>query len=153
MNRIKLIVAWGVLLFLMLSLLLTFLCFSYADNLEPTKDMKETKQNAPELIIHEEDLTYDSYKDSLKFLKEALDRWEKGEKYDPDLDYNYIGIPNRLLRLEGYGLKAQRDIVRLELKNAKLNGATKAMVASLESKLKEAEKRLKDFLEHNIWVD
>ncbi len=137
------------IIMLILALFLVTPLFSYADNLELIKKIGDV---APELIIHEEDLTYDSYKDSLKFLKEALDRWEKGEKYDP-LDYNYIGIPNRLLRLEGYGLKAQRDIVRIGLENARLNGVAKEKIATLESKLKEAEKQLKYFLEHNIWVD
>ena len=150
MNKKQLIVTWGVLLFLMLSLLLTFPSFSYAGNLEPTKKIGDA---APEFVIHEKDLTYEEYKGSLKFLQEALNRWEKGEKYDPDLDYNYIGIPNSLLHLEGYGFKAQRDIIRFELKNAKLSGATKEEIKKLESNLKETEKRLKYFLKHNIWVD
>ena len=63
MNKKQLIAVWGGLLFLMLSLLLTFPYFSYAGNLEPTKKIGDA---APELIIHEEDLTYGEYKDSLK---------------------------------------------------------------------------------------
>lgn len=151
MNKKQLIVAWVVLPFLILSLLL--ICpFSYAGNLS-TEDMNYVRQKAPDMIIHEEDLTYDRYKDSLKFLTEALDKYYKRKSKELGWEAENIGVPNCLLTVEGYGLKAQRDIARLELKNAKLSGATKEKIAILESKLKEAEKRLKYFLEHNIWVD
>ena len=147
MSKKQLIVGWGVLPFLALSLLLSY-PFSYAGDLS-AEGIKVIREGVPECIY----LTYDEYKDSLKFVKEALDRWEKGEKYDPDLDYNYIGLPNSLSFLEGYGLKAQRDIARLELENAKLKRESKVRIANLESKLIEAEKQFKYFSEHNNWVD
>lgn len=150
MNKKQLIVAWGILLFLMLSLLLTFPYFSYAGNLEPTKKIGNV---APELIIHEKDLTYDEYEDSLKSLEETLDKYRDKKSDEVGWETENIGVPNWLLITEGYGLKREKDIIRLELENAKLSGATKEKIVNLESKLKEAEKRLKDFLTSNIWVD
>ncbi len=148
-KQLKVATVMKALPFLILPLLLTSL-FSYADNLEQTKKIEDV---APELIIHEKDLTYDSYRDSLKSLTEALNEYQKGKGNELGWEVENIGIPNRLLRIEGYGLKTQRDIIRLELENAKLKGAAKGEIADLESKLKEAKKRLKYFLEHNIWAD
>ncbi|MBF0384706.1 MAG: hypothetical protein HQL27_02430 [Candidatus Omnitrophica bacterium] len=138
------------LIFSSLCFLITFFC--YAGN-STKKDVKETGLKAPEFIIQEQDLTYDSFKDALKFLRDAVERLDKGEKYDPNSEENYIGIPNSLLRLEGYGLKLQRDNIKLELKNAKLIGSPKEKMGNLESKLKESEKQLQYFLEHNLWND
>jgi len=153
MNKKQVIVGWGALPFLVSSLLLTLLSFSYADNLEPTKNIEEIKQKAPELVIHEKDLIYATYKDSLKSLTETLNKYQKGKGNELGWEIENIGISNSLLTIEGYGLKTQRDIIRFELENAKLKGAAKGKIADLESKLKEAERRLKYFLEHNIWVD
>lgn len=114
---------------------------------------KEVREDAPELTINEEDLTYDRYKDSLKFLTEVLDKYNKRKGKDLGWEVESLGVPNYLSIVKGYGLKAQRDIARLELKNAKLNGVTKEKIAILEGKLKETEKRLQYFFEHNAWVD
>jgi hypothetical protein len=125
---------------------------NYADDLS-TEEMNYVRQRAPEMIIHEEDLTYDRYKDSLKSLMHALDKYNQRKSKELGWEVENIGIPNCLLVVEGYGLKAQRDIAMLELKNAKLNRATKEEINKLESQLKEAENMLKYYLEHNIWVD
>jgi len=151
MNK-KQLVAWGALPLLVLILPLAIPFSTYAGNLS-TKDMDYVRQKAPDMIIHEEDLTYDRYKDSLKFLTEALDKYSKRKSKELGWESENIGVPNCLSIIKGYGLKTQRDLARLELKNARLNGATKATVATLEVKLKESEKRLKYFLEHNAWVD
>ena len=153
MNKKQLIVAWEALPFLVSLLLLISPYFSYAGNLEPTENIEEVRQKAPELIIHEEDLTYDEYKDSLKSLEETLNKYKEGKGNELGWEIENIGISNWLLTIEGYGFKRERDIIRLELENAKLRGATKGEIADLKSKLKEAEKRLKDFLTSNIWVD
>ena len=149
MNKKQLIVALGVLPFLV-SLLLLIPFFIYAGNIEPTKKIGDV---APELIIHEEDLTYDEYENSLKSLEETLDKYYNRKSKELGWEIENIGVPNRLLTIEGYGFKRERDLIRLELENAKLRGATKGEIADLKSKLKEAEKRLKDFLTSNIWVD
>jgi len=136
MNKKQLTVAWTVLMLLAGSAV-----------------AEQSKNAAQELQLKEEDFTYNDYKDSLKLIRDIIDRYEKGGKYDPKSELSYIGIPNSLLRLEGYGLIAQRNIALLKLENAKLKDVTRGEIFDLESKLKEAEKQLQNFLKHNIWVD
>ena len=139
----------------MIGLILLLPCIpflSYAGNLSSENNIEEIKQKAPEFILHEEDFTYENYKDRIGFIKTILDEYEKGKKYDPYWDRNYIGIPNSLLQLEGYGLFTQRDIIRLKLENAKLKG-TEGEIADLEKTLDEAERQIEVFLSENIWVD
>jgi len=130
---------------------LTFLfitSFIYAEQSSSTP-----KDVAPELQLKEEDFTYDDYKDSLGLIKSVLDDYEKGKKYDPNLERSYIGIPNSLLRLEGYSLLSQRDILRLKVENAKLRQASKEEINKLEEELQDIEKQIGVFLKENIWVD
>jgi len=147
MNKNQLIVTWVIVL------LLLIFRFGYADSVDPAGGKRAIKQQASELIINEEDLTYDQYKASLKLLTEVLGKYYKRKNKEIGWETENIGAHNSLLIIEGYGLKVQRDIARLELKKAKLNGVDKATVVSLEVKLKEAEKQLKYFLKHNTWVD
>ena len=154
MNKKQLIAAWVALPLLALSLFLSLPCFSYAGNLvSEDEGVREARQKAPELIIHEEDLTYDKYKDSLKLLTEALDKYRNRKSKETGWEVENIGVHNWLLTVEGYGFKAQRDIAKLELKNAKFDGAPKEKMANLEAKLKEADKKLKYFLGHHLWAD
>lgn len=121
---------------------------TYAE--EPDSVNKDT---APEFILKEEDFTYNCYKDSLGFIRSILDEYEKGKRYDPNWDRNYIGIPNNLLRLEGYGLFTQRDIIRLKLENIRLKRVNKEDIVSLEKALSETEKQIETFVKKNNWVD
>lgn len=136
-----------------LIVLLILISFFVVPPIYPKQPNSTIKDIAPELILKEEDFTYENYKDRLEFIKTILDEYEKGRKYDPYLDRNYIGIPNSLLRLEGYGLFTQKDIIRLRLENAKLKGANKEDIVSLEKALKDIEKQIDIFLRENIWVD
>lgn len=119
--------------------------FIYAE--QPDSDI------APELKLKEEDFTYVTYKDSLEFIKRILNEYRDGKKYDPNSEINYIGIPNNILHLEGYGLIVQRDLMLLKLENAKLKGADKKEISDLEKTLRDIEKRIETFLKENIWVD
>ena len=112
------------------------------------------KDTAPELILKEEDFTYDEYKGSLDFIKNTLDKYYNN-KIDKKRDWETenLGIPNSLLRLQGFGLFTQRDIIRLKLENAKLKGVKKEDITNLEKALKDIEKQIEDFLSKNIWYD
>ena len=123
---------------------------------------------APELILKEEDFTYEEYKSALKGLNNFLDECYKQEQgdnfwkiYDDKtksvkltIDWLIlnIGIPNNLLRLEGYGLITQREIILLKLENAKLKD-NKEEIANLEKALAEIQKKIEIFLSENMWVD
>jgi len=133
--------------------LLILIPFFITPFIYPEQPNSTIKDIAPELLLKEEDFTYENYKDRLEFIKTILDEYEKGGKYDPHWDRNYIGIPNSLLRLEGYGLFTQRDIIRLKLENAKLKGAEREEISNLEKSLRDIEKQIEAFLKENIWVD
>lgn len=135
-------------LILFLILLLVAIPAIYAE--QPKSVVKEA---APELKVKEADFSYANYNDSVKFIKGVITEYENGKKYDPDLDLNYIGIPNNLLIVEGYGLFAQKEVIRLKLENAKLKGTDKESVKGLESQSKDAENQIKKFLSENTWVD
>lgn len=105
---------------------------------------------APELVLKEEDFTYEEYQESLKRIDDVLEQYYKGK--DPGWEIENIGIPNRLLRLQGYGLFTQKEIINLKLENAKLHGKVED-VAILEKSLKEIESQIEVFLSENIWVD
>jgi glutaredoxin-related protein len=155
MSKPQLVFAWALLCW----------CFNavsaYPDKDKPIKyELVNDKQLnsaareiAPELMLKESDFTYNSYKDSLKRIKDILDEYEQGKKYNPYSEMNYIGIPNSLLQLEGYGLITQRDLLRLKLENAKLIRAEQEEARKLEKALEEAEKQISVFLGENIWVD
>ena len=100
------------------------------------------EQTAPELILKGEDFTYDNYKNSINIITSILGDYEKGVKYDPDLDRNYIGIPNCLLTLEGYGLFTQRDIIRLRLENEKFKNKDRKVMNELEQRFQKIEEHL-----------
>jgi hypothetical protein len=104
-------------------------------------------------MLKEQDFAYKEYKDSLKLIGNAITNYQAGKAYDQGLEVSYIGIPNSLLRLEGYGLFAQRDILRLKLENARLKGDRKENLANLEKELKDIESRIAIFLKDNMWVD
>lgn len=133
--------------------LLILISFFVAPSIYPEQSNSTIKDIAPELILKEEDFTYENYKDRIGFIKTILDEYEKGGKYDPYWDRNYIGIPNSLLQLEGYGLFTQRNIIRLKLENAKLKGANREEIGNLEKALRDIEKQIEIFLKENIWVD
>lgn len=106
---------------------------------------------APELVLEEEDFTYEKYQASLKWLDDVLEQYYKGK--EPGWEIENLGIPNSLLRLQGYGLFAKRDIIRLKLENAKLKGAKKEVIAGLRKDLENIEKQIDIFLKENIWYD
>jgi hypothetical protein len=128
--------------------LLFITSFIYAEQSSSTP-----KDVSPELQLKEEDFTYDGYKDSLGLIKSVLDDYEKGKKYDPNLDRNYIVIPNSLLRLEGYSLLSQMGMLRLKVENAKLRQASKEEINKLEKELQDIEKQISVFLKKHTWVD
>ena len=132
-------------------MILIFIPFSYAGNLESGNNIEEIKQKTLEFIIKEEHFAYTEYESDVRKLEDILDDYREGKKVYWDSEN--IAIPNLLLRLKGYGLVTQKKIITLELENAKLKGVAKDAIADLESKFKEAAKQLKYFLEHNIWVD
>ena len=114
---------------------------------------KENSVIAPESQLKENDFNYDEYKGSLNIIKEVIGEYETSKKYDSISERNYIGIPNSLLHLEGYGLFAEREIIRLKLENAIFKGAAKEKIISLEKSLKNIEKEIDIFLKKHIWVD
>ena len=105
---------------------------------------------APELVLKEEDFTYEEYQVSLKWIDDVLEQYYKGK--EPGWEIENIGVPNSFLRLQGYGLFTQKEIISLKLENAKLHGKVED-VAILEKSLKEIESQIKVFLSGNIWVD
>jgi len=110
-------------------------------------------QGAPELTLREGDFTYDNYKSSMRLVTSILEDYEKSVKYDPNSVRNYIGIPNSMLRLEGYGLYAQRDMIRLQLENEKLKNNDRKAISDLGQKLQKIEEQINAFISTNEWVD
>lgn len=106
---------------------------------------------APELKLRETDFTYEEYSGGLEFIDNVLDSYYKDKK--PGWEIENIGIPNSLLKLKGYGLYSQREIIRLKLENAKLKGASKQDIERLNKSLRDIEHKIKVFLSGNIWVD
>lgn len=137
MFRKQLIVAWAIGLFLFTTSILA----------------EQSVNVAPELQLEEGDFTYGSYKDSLKLIENTIDGYQSNKVYDPKLEMNYIGIPNSLLMLEGYGLFTQREILYLKLDNAKLKAAKKDEMVKLERAIKGIESKIVEFLKINKLVD
>ncbi|MFH1622757.1 MAG: hypothetical protein ABIA97_06550 [Candidatus Omnitrophota bacterium] len=133
--------------------------------IQPTLKMLEV---APELILKEEDFTNEEYKNALKGLREFFDEIFKqqleefSEVYDiktsivrPKIywEYLYIGIPNRLLTIEGGNLFRQKEIIGLKLENAQLKGASEEEISALKKELTDIEEQISEFLSLNTWVD
>lgn len=100
--------------------------------------------------IKEKALDYDRYTESMRCLTEFLDGYRETGTYSSE--ESTLGVPNWLTSIKGYGLKVKRDILRIELKEAKLMKEAEKKVADLESKLNKADKKLTDFLASNLWV-
>lgn len=127
---------------LLLILIILFLtCPAYSED-ESVKILEV----APELILQEEDFTYQAYEDSIERLQQILDWYYKGEKVA--WKYANIGVPNSLLTLKGYGLITQRNTISL-----KLEKANEEEEETLKKKLADIEEQISDFLSLNIWVD
>lgn len=109
---------------------------------------------ASELVLKEKDFTYSEYNEGIAFIEKSLDDYYNNEiDKKRDWEIENLGIPNNLLRLKGYGLFAQRDIIRLKLENARFKGVDKKEIVNLEKELQRIEKQIRAFLSENIWHD
>ena len=128
----------------------TYICRECINKQSVEKDGKRVRPA-------EKDFTPQSHRHSLegmeKFLDGAIDFIYKvhGNK-EPSAEELTLGMPNWFLRLKGYELASQKEIMSLRLKNAKLKKEGDDKIAQLESDLNEIEKELKDFLDKANWV-
>lgn len=106
--------------------------------------------NAPELKPKETDFTHKNYLAGLKLLKDSVRQYEKDKKVSWDIEE--IGIPNALVRIEGYVLKLREENARLELENAKLRKDKNAL-GQAANNLKQVEYEIKKFLAERTYVD
>ena len=65
----------------------------------------------------------------------------------------YIGFPNFVQRIAGYGLVSRAEILRLQVENLKLSNAPDDTTRKLEAKYLEAQKDLDEYLATQRWVD
>ena len=68
-------------------------------------------------------------------------------------DMQYIGFPNLVTQLKGYGYVTQREILQLRLENLRLKDAPEAEIKKLEGSLRNLEEEIKDFTSKTKWVD
>ena len=68
-------------------------------------------------------------------------------------DSQYIGFPNLVTQLKGYGYVTQREILQLRLENLRLKDAPEAEIKKLEESLRNLEEEIKDFTSKTKWVD
>ena len=65
----------------------------------------------------------------------------------------YLGFPNTMLRITGYGLVSRAEILRLKVENMKLSNAPEDTTRKLELKYLEAQKELDEYLATQRWAD
>ena len=65
----------------------------------------------------------------------------------------YIGFPNLMQSIAGYGLVSRAEILRLQVENMKLSNAPDDTTRKLELKYLEAQKDLDEYLATQRWVD
>ena len=65
----------------------------------------------------------------------------------------YIGFPNFVQRIAGYGLVSRAEILRLQVENMKLSNAPDDTTRKLEAKYLEAQKDLDEYLATQRWAD
>jgi len=70
-----------------------------------------------------------------------------------DWDMQYIGFPNLVTQLKGYGYTTQREILQLRLENLRLKDAPDAEIKKIEESLRNLEEEIKDFTSKTKWVD
>lgn len=119
----------------------------------PAHQKYTIQEEASEFNLQEEQFGYEEYHRAYSFLKDAIEKYYQGKNSELGWEVENIGIPNRLLVLEGYGLLSQREIISLRLEDARFRKASKEQISSLEKQLKEIEEKIKTFFRENIWVD
>jgi hypothetical protein len=121
---------------------------------------KATRTDIPDnLQVRETDVSRAEYERAIEHLQE-LSGFIRNSKTVPDIVDSarfYIGYPNSLLRIEGYVLyleaelaKAQYETAELKMKAGKIS---KQDFVVLKTKLKEANKAFKEYLESSSFSD
>ena len=111
------------------------------------------------LSLREADFTYENFQRALVKIQSFTNEFDYDadkcvSKAEIDWVIPNIAIPNTLIVLQGYGLYTRRELLRMNFEKAKLSSSLpREVVATLESKYKEAELEFNNFLSKSYWVD
>jgi hypothetical protein len=103
-----------------------------------------------ELTPKESDFTHENYLTSLRLLKDATGQCKK--KSCVSWELREIGIPNALIRFEGYLLELRKQNAILEINNARLREDRDALDKAA-CDLKQVEEEIKKFLAEKRYAD